>query len=334
MHIPDGYLGPATCVVFYGAMSPLWYVGARRVEAGLGARGLPRLSLASAFVFVLMMFNFPLPGGTSGHLVGAAILAVTLGPWAAFIAISLALFIQALVFGDGGVTALGANVFNMAFLMSFTAYAVHGLLAGPIREKGLRSFMAAALAGYVSVIAAALAVALELGVQPLIAVDVAGNPLYAPYHLGVTLPAVLIPHLLFFGPVEALGTALVLRSLGEGARRVAPRPAHGVSGRERPLWWGLSALVIMTPLGLAASGAPWGEWSPEAFGEIFGFLPEGMAWLGGLWRGIMPGYGIGALAPRFGALGSALVYILSAAMGSALIVFFVYLWGRLWQKNP
>ncbi len=337
MHIPDGYLGPATCVVFYGAMAPLWYGGARRVEGGLGARGLPRLSLASAFVFVLMMFNFPLPGGTSGHLVGAAILAVTLGPWAAFLAISLALFIQALVFGDGGITALGANAFNMAFLMSFTAYAVHGLLAPPpagLRHAGggVRAFAAAALAGYVSVAAAALAVAVELGVQPMIAADAAGNPLYAPYPLGVTMPAVLIPHLLFFGPVEALGTVLVLSRLGARSAG-APMAASTPQTRERSLWWGLSALVLMTPLGLAATGAPWGEWSPETFREIFGFLPEGMARLGGLWRGIMPGYGIGALAGRFGSLGSALVYVVSAAAGSALIVFFVYLWGRLWQKN-
>ncbi len=327
MHIPDGYLSPLTCAAFYGASVPLWYLGARKVEAGSSTRGLSRVSLAAAFVFVLMMFNFPLPGGTSGHLVGAAILSITLGPWAAFIAISLALFIQALVFGDGGVTALGANAFNMAFIMSFASYGVYRLISGG-RSGRMRTLMAQALAGYVSVVLAALLVAVELGVQPIIAMDSAGRALYAPYPLGVTLPAVLIPHMLFFGPVEALGTALVLRSLrGRGNDEVWK------GGRERPLWWGLSALVVITPLGLAAGGAPWGEWSPRAFGEVFGFIPAGMARLGGFWNGVLPAYGIGGLTAGYGTLGTALVYIFSAAMGSSLLVFFIYLWGRLWRKG-
>ncbi len=330
MHIPDGYLGPATCAVFYGVVAPLWYRGARRLEGSQSARELPRISLASAFVFVLMMFNFPLPGGTSGHLVGAAILSVTLGPWAAFMALSLALFIQAVVFGDGGITALGANAFNMAFLMSFSSYGIYRILAPRGRGSAFRYALASALAGYVSVCLAALALALELGIQPLVAADAAGNPLYAPYPLGITMPAVLIPHLLFFGPVEALGTALVLASLRARGETSAVKGHRG----SRPLWWGLSALVLVTPAGLAASGAPWGEWGPHAFREIFGFLPRGMERLGGIWRGVLPSYGAGGLGAGSGRLGSALLYMASAAIGSILIVLLVYVWGRLWQRDP
>jgi len=333
LHIPDGYLSPATCLVFYGSMAPLWFKGARKVEGEFHTQGLSRLSLASAFVFVIMMFNFPLPGGTSGHLVGAAILAITLGPWAAFISISLVIFLQALIFGDGGVTAIGANAFNMAFIMSFVSYGVFKIFSFGESGRG-RLFLASALAGYVSVIIAALAVALELGIQPLVAMDAMGRPLYAPYSLGITLPAVVIPHMLFFGPVEALGTALVLGSLHRRGHEPMPSASRGGT---RPLWWGLSALVVMTPLGLVSTGVPWGEWSPKVFSELFGFIPAGMARLGQSWGGLLPGYGISGMAAniagKHGAMGSALVYILSAALGSLALVFLVYIWGRLWRRG-
>jgi len=329
LHIPDGYLSPATCLVFYGSMAPLWFAGAAKVEGHFRAGGLSRLSLAAAFVFVLMMFNFPLPGGTSGHLVGAAILAVTLGPWSAFVSISIVIFLQAFIFGDGGVTAIGANAFNMAFIMSFVSYCVFQAISCGRPGRG-RFILASALAGYVSVVVAALAVALELGVQPLVAMDSLGRPLYAPYSLGITLPAMVLPHLLFFGPVEALGTALVLTALqgSDALPSISPRQRSA-----KPLWLGLSALVVMTPLGLLSREVPWGEWSPRAFGLSFGFIPSGMARLGNLWNGLLPNYGIGALAGRYGVMGSVFVYILSAAIGSLALVCFIYLWGRLWKRG-
>ena len=79
------------------------------------------MAMAAAFSFVIMMFNIPLPGGTSAHAVGGTLLAVVLGPWAACICVTIALVIQALLFGDGGVWTFGANCFNMAFVMPFPA---------------------------------------------------------------------------------------------------------------------------------------------------------------------------------------------------------------------
>src|SRR5215467_9882746 len=102
MHIPDGYLSPATCAALYGASAPFWYVALERVKKALHTRLIPRLSLFAAFSFVIMMFNLPLPGGTTGHAVGSGIAVVVLGPWAAMLSISVALVIQALFFGDGG----------------------------------------------------------------------------------------------------------------------------------------------------------------------------------------------------------------------------------------
>ena len=98
MHIPDGYLSPVTCVSLYGAAAPFWYVALRKLRSRLHTRLIPLLSLFAAFSFVIMMFNVPLPGGTSGHAVGLGISAAVLGPWASMIAISIALLIQAILF--------------------------------------------------------------------------------------------------------------------------------------------------------------------------------------------------------------------------------------------
>src|SRR3954464_15705952 len=105
MHIPDGYLSPATCAVLYASAAPFWIGALRRVRFALHARMLPLVSLVSAFTFVAMMFNIPLPGGTSGHAVGMGIATILLGPSGWTLAISIALLIQAIFFGDGGVTA-------------------------------------------------------------------------------------------------------------------------------------------------------------------------------------------------------------------------------------
>jgi len=122
MHIPDGYLGPPTSVLFYVAMLPLWSQASRIVKRTFKARQVPLLAIAAAFSFVIMMFNVPIPAGSTGHATGAVLAAILLGPWAACIAVTVALVVQALLFGDGGITAIGANCFNMAFVQVFAGY--------------------------------------------------------------------------------------------------------------------------------------------------------------------------------------------------------------------
>src|ERR1700748_3984829 len=129
MHIPDGYLSPETCAVMYGASAPFWVLAAKRVRKVVKTRYVPLLALGAAYCFLVMMFNVPVPDGTTAHAVGAVLVAVLLGPWAAVIAVSVALAIQALFFGDGGVLAFGANCFNMALVMPVTGYAVYRLLS-------------------------------------------------------------------------------------------------------------------------------------------------------------------------------------------------------------
>src|SRR4030088_91783 len=151
MQIPYGYLGPATCATLYSSSAPFWWVSLRRMQRGLHTRMVPLLSVFAAFSFIIMMFNLPLPGGTTGHAVGMGIAAIVLGPWASMLAISMALTIQAIFFGDGGITAIGANCFNMAVVGSLTAYAVYRVAAGRGPLTAPRRTIAAGLAGYAAI---------------------------------------------------------------------------------------------------------------------------------------------------------------------------------------
>ncbi len=325
MHIPDGYLSPKTCAFFFIAMVPIWYLASKKAEKTLKLKQLPLLALGAAFTFVIMMFNIPIPGGSSGHMVGSVVVSAVLGPWAAIVALSLTLTLQAFLFGDGGITALGANSFNMALLMCFPGYYVYRALSAG-SPGGLRVIVASGVAGYIALNLAALGVALELGIQPLIAAGIDGTPMYAPYPLSVTVPAMMIPHLLFLGPVEAVGTALVVSYI----HRTNAGLFYGGEGRMRPLWIAFMIIVCLVPIGLVATGTPWGEWSMEEVKDILGYLPSGMAQSGPGWRGLLPDYSIPGVEGR---LGGVLAYIFSALAGSVVVVFLIYLWGRLWRRR-
>ena len=147
----------------------------------LFARVVPLISVFAAFSFVVMMFNLPLPGGTTGHAVGVTIAAIVLGPSGAILALSIAIAIQALFFGDGGISTLGANCFNMAIVGSLVAYGSLPAHCARAAITSKRRVIAAAAAGYVAVNASALLAAIEFGIQPMLFHDASGTPLYAPY---------------------------------------------------------------------------------------------------------------------------------------------------------
>ncbi len=211
MHIPDGYLGPVTYGAMYGLTVPVLAAASWKVNRTLKAKQAPYLAIGAAFSFVIMMFNIPVIGGTTGHATGATLIAILIGPWAATIALSVALVIQALLFGDGGVTAIGANCFNIAVTGSFVGYGVYKLIALKAGTLDRRRWIAAAAAAYISLNVSATFTALQLGLQPLLEHTADGQPLYAPYPLKVALPAMALEHLLFFGFVEAAITALVIK---------------------------------------------------------------------------------------------------------------------------
>jgi cobalt/nickel transport system permease protein len=172
-----------------------------------------------------MMFNIPAPGGSTGHATGAALIAILLGPWAAVLAISVVLVVQAFIFGDGGITAIGANCFNMAFVMPFVSYAVYRIAATGTPALSKRRIFAAGLAGYVGLNAAALTTAVMFGLQPLIAHTADGRPLYSPFPLQIAVPVMAAEHLLVFGFVEAAVTALAFAYLARTEPDLVARPA-------------------------------------------------------------------------------------------------------------
>ena len=272
MHIPDGYLSPATCAVGYAVTAPMLAVASRRVRRRVKDRQVPLLAMMSAMCFLIMMFNVPIPDGTTAHAIGGALVAIVLGPWAGMIAVSVALAFQALLFGDGGVLAYGVNAFNMAIVLPFVGYGVYRLIAGRSVLTSGRRVVAAGIGGYVGLNTAALAAGIELGIQPDLFHNAQGAPLYSPYHLSQAVPAMLLAHLAVAGVVEAALTAGVLAYLQranlallrvnhpnlavDGAGRVAGAP------RFKPVRLALAAIAVMvllTPLGLLAPGTAFGE---------------------------------------------------------------------------
>lgn len=213
MHIPEGYLGPYTYIALFLVMIPIWAYAGYKLNRELKSRQVPLLALSAAFTFVIMMFNVPVPGGSSGHAVGGALIGIVLGPWASVVSISVALILQALLFGDGGITAIGANCFNMAFVMPFVAYYTYRIISGKSEITSGRRILAAAIAGYISLSVAAGLTGFMFGIQPYLHQDATGRPLYMPYGLEVTVPAMLAEHMLFFSILEGIITALVFAYL-------------------------------------------------------------------------------------------------------------------------
>lgn len=225
MHIPDGYLGPITYGGLWAAVTPAWLYASRRIKKEMASTRVPLLALSAAFSFVIMMFNIPIPAGTTGHATGATLIAILLGPWPAVMAVSIALFIQAFIFGDGGITAIGANCFNMAFAEALAGYGIYRLVSGfklQVSDSGVktrdpgrpifgaRHLTGAAVGSYIGINFAALLTAVELGIQPLLHIGADGRPLYSPFPLSVTVPVIMVQHIAVFGIIEAIVTVLVL----------------------------------------------------------------------------------------------------------------------------
>lgn len=204
MHIPDGFLSPQTYLPAYAVAAVAWAWAARGLRRRLDEATVPRLAALTALAYGLGLVMLPLPGGTSGHALGVAMLALLFGVRAAFLAYSLVLVLQSLLFGAGGITALPVNALAMGLLGALVAVAVRRTL----RRCG--ETPAIAVAAWCSVLLPALLVAAVLGAQPLIAQRADGTPLFFPFGFSIVLPAVLLPHALI-GAGEAALTLFVWR---------------------------------------------------------------------------------------------------------------------------
>ena len=191
MHIPDGFLTPQVFIPFWAVAAGGLAYALKKTKQFLKEKAVPLMGVTAAFIFAAQMLNFPIIGGTSGHLLGGVLAAVLLGPYAGAIVLSLVLIVQCLIFQDGGLTALGANIFNMAFLGTVGGYYVYSLL-----RKRIGLIISVGIAAWISVVIASLACAIELVVSGTSA-------------LKIVLPAMVGIHMLI-GIGEAIITCLII----------------------------------------------------------------------------------------------------------------------------
>lgn len=172
MHIPDGFLNTRTWVFFDLLSAAFLILSLERIRNKIGKMKIPLLGVVASFIFAAQLLNFPILGPTSGHLIGGALAAILLGPWVGIVVMTTVLVIQCLIFQDGGLTSLGANIFNMGILSSLVGFPVFVLIRKIIRNQaGL--FIGSFVAGWLSVILASLACGFELGLSQVVPVNLA-----------------------------------------------------------------------------------------------------------------------------------------------------------------
>jgi cobalt/nickel transport system permease protein len=247
MHIPDGFLTAEVALVCAVPAATAVAVGLRKASADLDERRVPLLGVTAAFVFAAQMLNFPVAGGTSGHFLGAALAAILLGPWLACLVLAVVLGVQAFVFADGGLTALGANVLNMGVI---GALLVGGLMQ-VARALAPKAILAISAAGaWLAVMAGATATAFELAVSGTVP-------------LATVLPAMLATHA-FIGAGEAMITvaavSAVLSTRPDLVRSRVPAPAN--------LTRVFTVLALALAIGLATAVSPFASGRPDGLEKV------------------------------------------------------------------
>ena len=222
LHIPDGFVSAPVAAAGWVVAAGVIAFAVRRADRNLEERAVPLMGVMAAFIFAAQLVNFPVAGGTSGHLIGAALAAILLGPWAAIIVMTAVVGLQALLFQDGGLAALGVNVLNMAVLSVLVATAVHrgaiilgAALGTAVGASGVVLTIAVVAAAWLSVEAAAVATALELALSNTSSADVA-LPALVGVHALIGIGEALIT-LGALGLIRAARPDLLARPVGVGA---------------------------------------------------------------------------------------------------------------------
>lgn len=319
MHIPDAYLSPATEAIAYGVMVPLWAIAAKKTSKELSTKQAPLLSIGAAFCFAIQMFNIPAVGGTTAHALGSTLLAILVGPWAALLGMTLSLTIQALLFGDGGILSLGANCWDMGFVACFVGYGIYRVILRGQSPGTARSIVAAGIGALLGTVAASFSAGVLLGIQPTIAHDALGHAVYCPFGLNISVPAMVMSHLLIAGPADAIVTVAALaflwNSFPELAVSIAPAKIGTSTRIARRLIW----VLILTPLGLIAAGDAWGEWDLDKLKELVGYAPAGIAKSHELIHPLLPDYGFAGMETKPWQI---IGYLVSAFIGCGLVAAF------------
>jgi len=314
LHIPDNFLSAPVSLVFWIATAGCVALALRRTERTLDDRQVPLMGVMAACIFAAQMLNFPVAGGTSGHLLGGALAAIVLGPAAGVLVMTCVVALQALLFADGGIVVMGANIFNMGVLTAIIGAAVFGTIIAVFGRARWGVAVAGFAAAWVSVMAAALATSLQL---------IASGTAQA----AVVLPAMLGVHAVI-GIGEGLITAAALgfllatrpdllpaRVAGAGQGRATGGHTRGILGG------GLAIAAVLALVSPLASAAPDGL---ERVAEDLGFLQTERGPVVQAPTGVLPDYTVPGLASEqastilAGVIG--VVIVVALAYGVALLV--------------
>ncbi|RCK73244.1 MAG: Substrate-specific component NikM of nickel ECF transporter [Anaerolineae bacterium] len=302
MHIPDGFLSTGVSVVMWIVSIAVIAYSLKRVGNELGERQVPFMGVLAAAIFAGQMLNFTVVGGTSGHLLGAALATILLGPWAAVIVMTSVVAIQALIFQDGGLVVLGANLFNMAIIGVAVAYMVYRTIYRLSNGRQWGIFVGGFIAAWASIELAALACALELAASGTSPANVA-------------VPAMGGIHALI-GIGEGLITLGALAFL-YATRRDLPTAGESSATQGKLVWGvGLAIALLLAIFSPLASAYPDGlEWVAEehgfietAQGPLYEIIPDY----------VFPGVSNEALATILaGIVGTLIVFGVALAIGYA-----------------
>lgn len=306
LHIPDGFLSPVVSIVGWVlAVAAIGYA-LRQTRGQLGEKQIPLMGVLAAFIFAAQAINFPVAGGTSGHLLGGTLAAIILGPWAAVLIMTSVIAVQALVFQDGGLIVLGFNIINMGVITAFTGHLVYQWLKKAMGENRNSLLIAGAVGAWISVMLGAIATALEMGISGT-------SP------LGVALPAMAGVHALI-GIGEALITVGALTFI-YATRRDLLNMGETAPAQASANWVavGLGISLIVAVFSFAASPHPDGL---ERVAEDTGFLDKAM----NPFYNLLPDYTIPFISNEL------LSGILAVVVGTLFVFGVAFLLAR-WQRK-
>lgn len=308
MHVPDGFLDARTAVAAGALSVAALAVAVRQAQAHLPPRKVPLMGLSAAFVFAAQMLNFPVAGGTSGHLIGGVLCSVLLGPAAAVLVLASVLIVQCFVFADGGVLALGANVFNMAVVSAVGGYYAYRAVARVLPGGDRGRLAAVTCAAWAGTVLAAVACAGELAMSGVVGWRAA-------------FPAMAGLHMLI-GVGEAVITTLVVYGIGRTRPELlGDGPAGGAPSRRGYVEFAAFGMILA--LGLAIFVAPFANPWPdglERVAETLGFGGRARE----LFRAPVPDYEFPGLPSALatsvaGAIGTVVVFVLAVLMARVLV---------------
>jgi cobalt/nickel transport system permease protein len=204
LHAPDGFVSGPIAILMWIATAAVVAYAVRQTNRTLDERAVPLLGVMAAFIFAAQSFNFPVGPGMSGHLLGGVLAAILLGPWAATLVMTAVIAVQALIFQDGGLVIMGANIFNMGIVGTLGGYAVYRGVAGLLGGEQRGRLPAAAIAAWCAVVLGAAAMAIELGLSGIVPIEIALPALVASHALiGIGEAAITVAALAFISVARA-----------------------------------------------------------------------------------------------------------------------------------